>query len=325
MRKSYKFDSPPKEMEILEKSTKNDWVNLDELLELIPSLQEYSIPEIRHKLQMFSVFKSYQATHTDRKLYVGNIPRDKDLTSSTLIEVLNGALKKISMHESQQDSSSQGSVVGAWISPDGLYAFIELKNPQEAEVALALNNVSIFGQKLKVGRPRFKKESPNQKGKAGQDPNSTTMLSLLGITGKAVNQNILNQPFRISPPSRVLCLKGCLNIDDLEVDEEYNEIIEDIREELEKYGTILSLKIPRPVDEKKDLPGLRNVYILYKTVEEVTKARIDIGKRLYRGRIVEACYHDELLYKQDKFDLKLKLLSPDIDINNNGLFNGKKY
>lgn len=83
MRKSYKFDSPPKEMEIMDQSTKNDWINLDELLELIPSLQEYSIPEIRHKLQMFSVFKSYQATNTDRKLYVGNIPRDKDLTSST--------------------------------------------------------------------------------------------------------------------------------------------------------------------------------------------------------------------------------------------------
>jgi len=83
MRKSYKFDSPPKEMEIMDQSTKSDWVNLDELLELIPSLQQYSIPEIRHKLQMFSVFKTYQATNTDRKLYVGNIPRDKDLTSTT--------------------------------------------------------------------------------------------------------------------------------------------------------------------------------------------------------------------------------------------------
>lgn len=183
-------------------------------------------------------------------------------------------------------------MVASWISPDGLYAFIELKNPQEAEMALALNNVSIFGQKLKVGRPRFKKEEPKGKNSDG-GLNSTSIISLLGITGKAVNQNILNQAFRVSPPSRVLCLKGILNIDDLEVDEEYNEIIEDLREELETYGEILSLKIPRPIDEKKDLPGLRNVYILYKTVEEVTKARIDIGKRLYRGRIVEACYHDE--------------------------------
>lgn len=40
---------------------------------------------------MFSVFKSYQAKNIEKKLYVGNIPRDKDLTSNTLIDVLNGA------------------------------------------------------------------------------------------------------------------------------------------------------------------------------------------------------------------------------------------
>jgi len=78
---------------------------------------------------------------------------------------------------SATNSAGQGSVVGSWISPDGLYAFIELKTPQEAEMALALNNVSIFGQKLKVGRPRFKKEEPKSSGDAG-NMNSTSIISL---------------------------------------------------------------------------------------------------------------------------------------------------
>lgn len=72
-------------------------------------------------------------------------------------------------------------IVGAWISPDGLYAFIELRTSKEAELALALNNVSIFGQRLKVGKPRFKKpESSNDKrGQKNSDgSNSSSIISL---------------------------------------------------------------------------------------------------------------------------------------------------
>ena len=104
-------------------------------------------------------------------------------------------------------------------------------------------------------------------------------------------------------------MRGILNIDDLEVDEEYHEIIEDIKDEVEKYGEIQSVKVPRPTEDRKDIPGLRNVYILYNSVEEVMKARVDISKKLFRGRIVEACYHDEELYNQGDFDLRMKLLS----------------
>lgn len=32
----------------------------------------------------------------------------------------------------------------------------------------------------------------------------------------------------------------------LEIDEEYNDIKEEVKEECEKYGKVLSIKIPRP-------------------------------------------------------------------------------
>jgi len=54
------------------------------------------------------------------------------------------------------------------------------KNSKEAvKLALALNNVSIIGQKLKVGKPKFKKEEP--KSKNNNDPetlNSSSIISL---------------------------------------------------------------------------------------------------------------------------------------------------
>lgn len=47
------------------------------------------------------------------------------------------------------------SLVGAWISPDGVghYAFVEFRTREEASNAMALNNSSLFGYQLKLGRP----------------------------------------------------------------------------------------------------------------------------------------------------------------------------
>jgi len=44
-------------------------------------------------------------------------------------------------------------------------------------------------------------------------------------------------------------------------DEEYEDILEDIREECAKYGPVKSLEIPRPIDGV-EVPGLGKVWDL---------------------------------------------------------------
>lgn len=46
--------------------------------------------------------------------------------------------------------------MSAWISPDGVghYAFIEFRTKEEASNGMALNNASLFGYQLKLGRPK---------------------------------------------------------------------------------------------------------------------------------------------------------------------------
>lgn len=46
------------------------------------------------------------------------------------------------------------SILNSWISADGNYAFVEFRTPEEATKGFCLNSVTIFGQPLKVGRPR---------------------------------------------------------------------------------------------------------------------------------------------------------------------------
>jgi splicing factor U2AF subunit len=45
-------------------------------------------------------------------------------------------------------------VLSAWISTDGHYAFVEFRSAEEANNGFLLNNISILGQPLKVGRPK---------------------------------------------------------------------------------------------------------------------------------------------------------------------------
>lgn len=59
-------------------------------------------------------------------------------------------------------------------------------------------------------------------------------------------------------PTEVLCLLNMVMPEELVDDEDYEEILEDIREECCKYGTVRSIEIPRPVDGV-EVPGCGKV------------------------------------------------------------------
>lgn len=61
---------------------------------------------------------------------------------------------------------------------------------------------------------------------------------------------------------QVLCLLNMVTPDELRDEEEYEDILEDIREECNKYGAVRSLEIPRPI-EGVDVPGCGKVRMLY--------------------------------------------------------------
>lgn len=60
-------------------------------------------------------------------------------------------------------------------------------------------------------------------------------------------------------PTEVLCLMNMVSPEELLDDEEYEEILEDIREECSKYGHVKSIEIPRPVDGL-EVPGTGKVH-----------------------------------------------------------------
>lgn len=68
-------------------------------------------------------------------------------------------------------------------------------------------------------------------------------LSLVGTSG---------------PATEVLCLLNMVTPDELRDEDEYEDILEDIREECNKYGVVRSVEIPRPI-EGVEVPGCGKV------------------------------------------------------------------
>ncbi len=59
-------------------------------------------------------------------------------------------------------------------------------------------------------------------------------------------------------PTEVLCLLNMVMPEELTDEEEYEDILEDIREECAKYGVVRSVEIPRPVPGV-EVPGCGKV------------------------------------------------------------------
>lgn len=63
------------------------------------------------------------------------------------------------------------------------------------------------------------------------------------------------------PATEVLCLLNMVTPDELRDEDEYEDILEDIREECNKYGVVRSIEIPRPI-EGVEVPGCGKVSLI---------------------------------------------------------------
>lgn len=55
--------------------------------------------------------------------------------------------------------------------------------------------------------------------------------------------------------------------------EEYEEIYEDIKETLSKYGKVVKLEIPQPNSDETECPGMGHAFVEYSAVSSAQLAR----------------------------------------------------
>ena len=71
------------------------------------------------------------------------------------------------------------------------------------------------------------------------------------------------------------------------------EICEDVREECEKYGRVLELKIPRPSGTRQN-PGVGKIFVRFESVEAAASALKALAGRKFADRTVVATYFGEV-------------------------------
>lgn len=104
----------------------------------------------------------------------------------------------------------------------------------------------------------------------------------------------------IGNPTEVLCLMNMVVPEELIDDEEYDDIMEDIREECSKYGILRSMEIPRPI-EGVEVPGLGKVFIEYTNSMECQQAQQNLAGRKFANRVVVTSYFEPDRYHRREF------------------------
>ena len=102
------------------------------------------------------------------------------------------------------------------------------------------------------------------------------------------------------PATQVLCLLNMITEEDLTNDEEFEDILDDVRCECSKYGTVVSLEIPRPVPGH-EIRGVGKVFVEFTSPSDCQKAQAALTGRKFANRVVVTSYYDLDQYHRREF------------------------
>ncbi|KAL4132145.1 hypothetical protein QTP88_009352 [Uroleucon formosanum] len=206
------------------------------------------------------------------KIFIGGLPAY--LNDEQVKELLTsfGQLKAFNLVKDAATGLSKG------------YAFCEYVDVVMTDQAIAgLNGMQLGEKKLIVQRASIGAKNPG----LGQVP-VTIQVPGLTVVGTA------------GPPTEVLCLLNMVTPDELKDEEEYEDILEDIREECNKYGVVRSLEIPRPI-EGIDVPGCGKVFIEFNAIVDCQKAQQALAGRKFNNRVVVTSFMEPDKYHRREF------------------------
>ncbi|KAK6145677.1 hypothetical protein DH2020_022497 [Rehmannia glutinosa] len=113
-------------------------------------------------------------------------------------------------------------------------------------------------------------------------------------------QRLMLQPSVVA--TKVVCLTQVVTADELKDDDEYEDIVEDMRIECGKFGTLVNVVIPRPSPSGEMDPGVGKVFLEYADIESATKARQGLNGRKFGGNEVLAVFYPENKFSQGEYD-----------------------
>ncbi|OMO93053.1 hypothetical protein COLO4_17145 [Corchorus olitorius] len=213
------------------------------------------------------------------RIFVGGLPYY--FTEAQIRELLEsfGPLRGFDLVKDRETGNSKG------------YAFCVYQDLSVTDIACAaLNGIKMGDKTLTVRRANQGATQPK--------PEQESIL-------QHAQQQIAFQRLMLQPqgvPTKVVCLTQALNVDDLTDNEEYEDIVEDMRQEGGKYGPLVNVVIPRPNPSGEPSPGVGRVFLEYADVEGSKKAQIAMNGRKFGGNQVLAVFYPENKFAEGEYD-----------------------
>ena len=208
-----------------------------------------------------------------RELFIGNTT--PEMTAQSLTHFLGTSMEQVKL------TIAPGNPITA-CRVSGKFAFIELRSTQEAQNALNLNGIPFMGIPLRVGRPSKYNGPPDPHGN-WEDIVAKHLVQELEGTASAVE-------------SRVVECLHMLSLEDLNDPDEYQDILDDTREQCGTFGTLKQVIIP-----KANEPGATKIFLEYETSQQASVAIQELAGRTFDGRRVEANFFDETKFANKDF------------------------
>ncbi|XP_043715064.1 splicing factor U2af large subunit B-like isoform X24 [Telopea speciosissima] len=213
------------------------------------------------------------------RIFVGGLPYY--FTEAQIRELLEsfGPLRGFDLVKDRETGNSKG------------YAFCVYQDLSVTDIACAaLNGIKMGDKTLTVRRA-------NQ---GASQPKPEQESILLQAQQQVALQRLVFQGGAL--PTKVISLTEVVSPDELKDDEEYEDIMEDMRTEGGKYGNLVNVVIPRPGPNGELSPGVGKVFLEYTDTDGATKARQGLNGRRFGGNLVTANFYAEDKFSQGDYD-----------------------
>ncbi|KAJ5038775.1 uncharacterized protein L3040_006454 [Drepanopeziza brunnea f. sp. 'multigermtubi'] len=227
--------------------------------------KDYIVPTITDETPFEAGVISNVVVDTQNKISISNIPLYLTDEQVTELLVSFGELKAFVLVKDNGTDESRG------------IAFCEYVDPVATDIAVeGLNGMELGDKHLKVQRA-----SIGHTQVSGLEMSVNAMSMLAGTTSQGLEEG------------RVLQLLNMVTPEELIDNEDYEEICEDVKEECEKYGKVLDMKVPRPTGGSRQSNGVGKIYVKFDNSDSAGKALRTLAGRKFADRTVVVTYFSE--------------------------------
>jgi len=240
------------------------------------------------------------------KIFIGGLPSYLDEEQVKQLVSAFGQLKSFNLVKDSQTGVSKG------------FAFFEYLDPSVTDRActgmngMKIGEKSVLAQRANIGAKHTIAPTPNAESILS-NPTAYNFLNLqMPIAAAAALMGFSQND--AGNPTRIVILGNIASPDELLNEEEYNNIIEDVWEEMRKYGTVVSVAIPKPPkpipkreeenmiqDQHAILPtevhwGVGRAFVEFKRKEDAERAQKSTGGKKFNGRFIVTGFYSESKY-----------------------------